>query len=88
MKDPARIFSVLSDNCRLEILRHLAKKRGCVSEIRLATGRSQPNVSQHLRVLRDSGLVKTHREGKKVCYELSGGKVRKLLSLAGKLGGN
>lgn len=83
--DAARLFSVLSEPARLEILEFLSKKSGCVSMIQLATGRSQPNISQHLRVLRDSGLVECRREGRKVCYFLADRKVKKLLAAANEL---
>lgn len=82
----ARIFAVLSEPARLEILLALARRHGCVSELQLATGRNQPNISQHLRVLRDCGLVATRRDGRKVCYFLAGGKVRQLLGFAKSMG--
>lgn len=86
MKDAARVFGVLSDPCRLQILGSLAKRKGCVSELQIATGRSQPNISQHLRVLRDSGLVATKREGKKICYSLAGIRVKQLLDAVNSIG--
>lgn len=82
----ARLFSVLSEPVRLEILSALAKKSGCVSALQLAVGRSQPNVSQHLRVLRDCGLVSSKREGRKICYSLAKEETRQLLEFAKKLG--
>lgn len=84
-KDAARVFSVLSDPVRLKILSALAKKGCCVSVLQLATGRNQPNISQHLRVLRESGLVSTRREGRKICYLLANEDVKGLLEYAEKL---
>ncbi|MEM2137994.1 MAG: metalloregulator ArsR/SmtB family transcription factor [Candidatus Anstonellaceae archaeon] len=84
-KSAARVFAVLSEPARLELLRSLARKEGCVSALQLATGRSQPNVSQHLRVLRDCGLVSAKREGRKICYSLASRQVRQLLKFAEKL---
>ena len=83
----ARLFSVLSEPARLQILEVLRKKGGCVSSIQLATGRTQPNVSQHLKVLRDSGLVDWKRDGKKMCYSISNPKVGQLLAAVNRLGG-
>ncbi|MCX8194943.1 MAG: metalloregulator ArsR/SmtB family transcription factor [Candidatus Micrarchaeota archaeon] len=85
--EAARLFAILSEPARLEILKRLAKKKGCVFEIQLATGRQQPNVSQHLRVLRDAGLVACRREGKRICYSLASKQVRKLLKFAEKMEG-
>ena len=81
-EDAARLFGVLSDPVRLEILSAIARKGCCVSILQAQTGRSQPNISQHLRVLRASGLVETRREGRKICYSLSNPKLRELLLLA------
>ena len=86
MKNTARLFSVLSEPARLEILGLLCRKEGCVSAIQLETGRNQPNVSQHLRVLKDAGLVSTRRDGKRICYLLADKSVRGLLSAAEKVG--
>lgn len=86
MKKAARLFAALSEPARLEILSALSKKRGCVSELQLAVGRSQPNVSQHLRVLRDFGLVSAKREGKRICYSLADIRIKQLLKAANMVG--
>jgi ArsR family transcriptional regulator, arsenate/arsenite/antimonite-responsive transcriptional repressor len=39
---------------------------------------SQPTISQHLKVLRDAGLVTTRRRGTQICYSLDPGAVRGL----------
>ncbi|HEX3300748.1 MAG TPA: metalloregulator ArsR/SmtB family transcription factor [Actinomycetota bacterium] len=43
----------------------------CVHELVDAIGAAQPLVSQHLRVLRGTGLVRTRRRGREVVYELT-----------------
>jgi DNA-binding transcriptional ArsR family regulator len=85
MDREAKLFSVLSDPVRLGILDSLASKKGCVSDLQLRTGRNQPNISQHLRVLRDSGLVETRKDGRKTCYSVCKPEVRELLKLAKKI---
>ncbi|MCX8175326.1 MAG: metalloregulator ArsR/SmtB family transcription factor [Candidatus Micrarchaeota archaeon] len=85
MEREARLFSVLSDPLRLSILKSLASKRGCVSELQARTGKAQPNISQHLRVLRDFGLVCARKEGRKVCYSVCKPQLKKLLALAKKI---
>lgn len=85
MKGAAKLFAVLSDPVRLEILWALARKKGCVSELQVATGRNQPNVSQHLRVLRQAGLADCRRDGRKVCYSVCRPEVKKLLEFAKKI---
>ncbi|MEM4348657.1 MAG: metalloregulator ArsR/SmtB family transcription factor [Candidatus Anstonellaceae archaeon] len=87
MNKAAKIFAALAEPTRLQILLQLSKRSGCVSALQLQLKRSQPNISQHLRVLREAGLVKSRREGKKVCYSLPSRAIAKLISAAAKLGG-
>lgn len=56
---------------RLAVIDLLADHPYCVHELVDAIGVSQPTVSQHLRVLRGAGLVRTHRRGREVVYELT-----------------
>jgi len=44
-------------------------------------GTSQPNVSQHLAILRDRGLVVAERQGSKTCYRLADGGVEEIIAL-------
>ena len=67
----ADILRTLSNPRRLEILHVLA--RGPIEVGRLAAeiGATQPNVSQHLAVLRAAGIVDAERDGREVRYRLS-----------------
>lgn len=67
----AEVLKVLASPRRLEILHRLAA--GSMEVGRLATeiGASQPNVSQHLAVLRTAGLVESERDGREVRYRLA-----------------
>jgi ArsR family transcriptional regulator, virulence genes transcriptional regulator len=67
----AEVLKTLASPRRLEILHALA--RGPIEVGRLAQliGASQPNVSQHLAVLRTAGLVEAEREGREVRYRLA-----------------
>src|SRR4026208_605447 len=66
----AEILKTLASPRRLEILHVLA--RGPIEVGRLAEtiGATQPNVSQHLGVLRAAGIVGAEREGREVRYQL------------------
>ena len=68
-------FDVLGDPVRRRILELLAEGEmtsGAVSErIRAEFGISQPAVSQHLRVLKDGGLVVSRAEGTRRIYQLN-----------------
>ncbi|RME88264.1 MAG: ArsR family transcriptional regulator [Anaerolineae bacterium] len=78
----AKFFRGFGDPSRLRILEALRDAPHTVGEIVEATGLSQSNVSNHLRCLRDCGLVAAERKGRYVTYRLSDDRVAELLSLA------
>ncbi len=66
------IFYALSDEIRLKIVRLLvAHKELCVCQLQEILGISQPNISFHLRILKDAGLIKSRKEGKWNYYSLN-----------------
>jgi ArsR family transcriptional regulator len=67
----AEVLKTLASPRRIEIIHVLA--RGPIEVGRLAEliGASQPNVSQHLSVLRTAGIVEAERDGREVRYRLS-----------------
>jgi DNA-binding transcriptional ArsR family regulator len=64
-------FKVLGDPGRLAILQALQEGERSVSELVGATGRSQPNVSQHVASLARAGFVSSRREGNRVYYRIA-----------------
>ena len=67
----ADVLKVLASPRRLEILHCLADGPREVSRIADEIGASQPNVSQHLAVLRTAGIVEAERTGREVRYRLA-----------------
>ena len=67
-EDLARIFKILAEPSRLQIVMSMGLDCRPVSDIIEATGLSQSNVSFHLRVLREAGIVKGERRGGFVFY--------------------
>ena len=65
-----RLFDVLSDDSRREILDLLLERERSVNELVEWLGMSQPAVSKHLRVLREAGLVKVRIDAQKRWYGL------------------
>lgn len=62
-------FKVLSDPMRLRILQTLEDGEMSVTAITEAVASTQPNVSKHLKMLQDAGLVARRQEGNVVyCY--------------------
>lgn len=72
MLQPVQLFKILSDETRLAIIM-LLRESGelCVCDICGATSQSQPKISRHMAILRESGLVLDRREGKWIHYRLS-----------------
>lgn len=70
MDDVATTFEVVAEPARRRILDLLRERSRAVHELVEQTGLSQPGVSKHLRVLRDAGLVRVHREAQSRRYEL------------------
>ena len=67
----ARICQVLADPKRLRLLDLLREAERSVGQLAAALGCAYPNVSQHLTVMREAGLVATRREGTVVFYHLA-----------------
>jgi ArsR family transcriptional regulator len=69
----AEMFKVLSDPTRLKLVSLLVEHNGalCVNALANNLGVSQSAVSQHLRILRQAGLVKGDRRGYHVHYFLN-----------------
>jgi DNA-binding transcriptional ArsR family regulator len=66
----SRLLKALSNPDRLLLMCHLAEGEQCVGELEMASGISQPTLSQQLGVLREEGLVATRREGKNIYYSI------------------
>lgn len=70
VKPTAALLKALADDNRLRILALLAQGEYCVCHLTDALGLTQPNVSQHLTVLRNAGLVDGERRGTWTWYRL------------------
>jgi DNA-binding transcriptional ArsR family regulator len=57
------VFKVLADPTRLKILDCVRNGEKCICEIIPYTEKSQPNVSQHIKILRTAGLIEGRKEG-------------------------
>jgi len=68
---PVRFFKALGHSTRLEILAALLKGKKCVGDINKLIDVHQPNISQHLAILKVAGIVCSKQKGKKVCYSLT-----------------
>lgn len=71
MEKASQILKLLGDKTRLSMLKLLENGECCVCEFVEIFQASQPAVSQHLRKLKDAGLVKENRKGHWVFYRLN-----------------
>jgi DNA-binding transcriptional ArsR family regulator len=79
------VYQAIADPTRRHILELLAESERPVKELIGAFRVSQPAISQHLKVLRDAGLVRTRRQGTQICYSLTPSAVRELQRVVARL---
>jgi DNA-binding transcriptional ArsR family regulator len=77
----AEKFRMLADPTRLAILRVLMAGERSVGQVVEETGRGQANVSKHLKLLAEAGLVARRKAGLQVFYRLDDPLVEKLCHL-------
>jgi len=82
IEELTEIFKALSDPTRLRLVRLLGEHKGmlCVNALAHRLGVTQSAVSQHLRVLRQAGLVRGDRHGYHVHYSLDQGRLKQYRS--------
>lgn len=86
-QDLAALAKALAHPARVKILRLLIQKNACicgdiVAELPLA----QSTVSQHLKILKEVGLIRGDIDGPRVCYCVEPQTLRRLRALVGVLG--
>ncbi len=77
----AGLGQAMAHPTRLRILDALARQEACVCHLTTLLGQRQAHVSQHLRVLKDAGLVNDRRDGQMVYYSLADGRTAAVVSL-------
>lgn len=79
------VFKALGDPTRLKILELVKDSEKCICEIIPETGKSQPNVSQHLKVLKISGLINERKDGTRIMVRASNHKIYEVIQLVNKM---
>lgn len=67
----SKMFDLINDSTRLKILWLLCHTEECVINIAAAVDMSSPAVSHHLRILKQAGVLTSHKDGKEVHYTLA-----------------
>jgi DNA-binding transcriptional ArsR family regulator len=78
----AEFFKTLGHPARIRVLELLSEREHSVGEMQPEVGIEAANLSQHLAVLRRTGLVSTRKEGSTVYYSLTSPQVAELLRVA------
>jgi DNA-binding transcriptional ArsR family regulator len=79
------IFKALADPTRLKIIECIKDGEKCICEVIPYTDKSQPNVSIHLKVLKQAGLVSERKDGTKIMLSIADKNVFKIVDLAQKI---
>lgn len=79
--DLADFFKVFGDSSRLKVLWALHQSELCVTHLAELLGMTAPAVSHQLKILRQSHLVRTRRDGKNIYYSLADDHVQRILEL-------
>ena len=75
----ATLFKALGHPARVAIMEYLMKVDGCIcGDIVNELPLSQPTVSQHLKELKNAGLIKGNVDGNAICYCIDGKYIEKL----------
>lgn len=77
----ARALKAISHPLRLKILCVVGDQEVCVQDIVDAVGTSQSNISQHLGILRDKGVLQTRKDANRVFYRVADQRTLQLIVL-------
>ena len=76
-----RLLKALAHPTRLQIVRLIHERHPCVKTMEEMLGVSQPNISQHLSLLRNLDIIEPKRTGHQVCYRIKNPLVLKVLNV-------
>jgi len=70
-KKHSKFFKALSDEKRLRIVNLLRVKEMCICELMICLDMTQPNLSHHIQILENAGIVNRRKKGKWVYCSLA-----------------
>lgn len=76
-----KIFKALAHPIRIKIVKSLIPGALCVCELNENVDFTQSNLSQHLKILKDAGILKSEKDGLKIMYSLKDERVINLLNI-------
>lgn len=81
IREASDAMQAMAHPVRLKILCLVATQELSVLEIVEAVGTSQSNISQHLAILRDHGVIESRKEANKVFYRIPDPRIMKMIAL-------
>jgi DNA-binding transcriptional ArsR family regulator len=86
-KQQAKLFKALMHPVRLAILNILRSSEECVCHMETVLGYRQAYISQHLKLLREAGLIQDRRDGWNIFYRVAKPEVFELIDATAGLTG-
>jgi len=80
-REQASLIKAMAHPTRLYILDILSRGEACVCHLTTILEHRQPNISQHLMVLREAGLVRDRRDGVVIYYRLTDDRTAQIIAL-------
>ena len=77
----ARSLKAIAHPLRLKIMCVIGDEEVCVQDIVDAVGTSQSNISQHLAILREKGVLQTRKDANRVFYRVADQRILQLISM-------
>ena len=77
----AEMCKVFTSPVRIEILNLLGGGKKSVGELVKLTGLNQPNISQHLHMMKEKKIVKAEKQGNNVFYSLTNPKISEAFAI-------
>lgn len=80
-----RIYKALAHPIRIKIVMSLLNGPLCVCVLNENVAFSQSNLSQHLKILRDAGILKSEKDGIRIMYSIKDEEIKNLLAVSEKI---
>ena len=77
----ARSLKAIAHPLRLKIMCVIGDEEVCVQDIVDAVGTSQSNISQHLAILREKGVLQTRKDANRVYYRVADQRILQLIGM-------
>lgn len=80
----AKVFKALGHPIRYKIVKFLMNEPKCVCKLNENVEFSQANLSQHLKILKDAGILKSEKVGLNIFYSISSDEIKQLIEVVDK----